>query len=130
MWTPFKEKEADKILARLNNKNFFGDTMDRYGVTNLLGVFWVVELVSRLSGDEVVINTINPGSVDTGLYRDGDMGVKLFDRFIRRTPEGGGGLLIDAVVVKEAETPGKYLSEAKLIEYVSCLYGRSKLIFE
>lgn len=73
---------------------------------------------------------INPGSVDTDLHRDGDIGVKLFDRFIGRTLEEGGRLLIDAAVVKGAETHGKYLSEAKLVEYVSCLYGRSELIFE
>jgi retinol dehydrogenase-12 len=48
MLTHLKEKEADKILARLNDKNFFGDTIDRYSVTKLLNVFWVVELVSRL----------------------------------------------------------------------------------
>jgi retinol dehydrogenase-12 len=95
--------------------------MDRYSVTKLLNVFWVIELVSRLSGDEVVINMINPGSVDTGLHRDGDMGVKLFDKFIGRTPEKGGRLLIDAAVVKGEETHGKYLSEAKMVEYVSCL---------
>jgi retinol dehydrogenase-12 len=103
---------------------------NRYSVTKLLDVFWVVELVSRLSGDEVVINMINPGSVDTDLHRDRDIGVKLFDRFIGKTPEEGRRLLIDAAVVKGAETHGKYLSEAKLVEYVSCLYGRSELIFE
>jgi retinol dehydrogenase-12 len=83
---------------------------NRYSVTKLLDVFWVVELVSRLSGDEVVINMINPGSVDTDLHRDRDIGVKLFDRFIGKTPEEGRRLLIDAAVVKGAETHGKYLS--------------------
>jgi retinol dehydrogenase-12 len=49
------------------------------------------------------------------------MGAKLFDKFIGRTPEEGGRLLIDAAVVKGEETHGKYLNETKLVEYVSCL---------
>lgn len=96
MWTPFKEQKAEKILVRLNDKKFFGDTMDRYSVTKLLNVFWVLELASRTNGEQVVINLINPGSVDTGLHRDGNKIIQTFDRVIGRTPEEGGLLLMDA----------------------------------
>lgn len=116
MWTPFKEQKADNILARLNDQKFFGDTMDRYSVTKLLNVLWTVELASRVSGEEVVINLINPGSVDTGLHRDGNKIIQGFDQVVGRTREEGGLLLMDAAVVKGAETHGKYLSEAKLVE--------------
>ncbi|PVH76571.1 putative 3-oxoacyl-reductase [Cadophora sp. DSE1049] len=116
MWTPFKEQKAKNILARLNDKKFFGDTMDRYSATKLLNVFWALELASRVSGEEVVINLINPGSVDTGLHRDGNKIIQGFDRFIGRTREEGGLLLMDAAVVKGRETHGKYLSEAKLVD--------------
>ncbi|KAH7324070.1 putative 3-oxoacyl-reductase [Rhexocercosporidium sp. MPI-PUGE-AT-0058] len=116
MWTPFKEQGADNILARLNDKAFFGDTMDRYSVTKLLNVFWALELASRVSGEEVAINLINPGSVDTGLHRDGNKIIQGFDRVVGRTREEGGLLLMDAAVVKGPETHGKYLSEAKLVE--------------
>lgn len=117
MWTPFKEQKADKILEQLNNKQLFTDSVDRYSVTKLLNVFWVLELASKVPGKQIVINLINPGSVDTGLHRDANAIVQTFDKVIGRTPAEGGRLLIDAAVVKGAETHGKYLSEAKLVEY-------------
>lgn len=88
--------------------------MDRYSVTKLLNVFWGLELASRVPESEVIVNLINPGSVDTGLHRDGDRFIKTFDRVFGRTPEEGGRLLLDAAVVKGAESHGKYLSEAKI----------------
>ena len=120
MWTPFKEQKAGNILAHLNDKTYFKDSMDRYSVTKLLNVFWTLELASRVSGQEVVINLINPGSVDTGLHRDNKM-FQVFDSIVGRTPEEGGRLLIDAAVVKRSEAHGKYLSEAKLVEPVTLL---------
>ena len=41
--------------------------------------------------------------------------LKWFDRTFGKTPEEGGRLVIDAAVVKGAETLGKFLSEAKLL---------------
>lgn len=38
MWTLFKEQKAEKILDRLNDKQFFGDTMDRYSVSKLVSL--------------------------------------------------------------------------------------------
>jgi len=114
MWTPFREQKAEKIVEHLNDKQFFSDTMDRYSVTKLLNVFWALELASRIPQEEVIINLINPGSVDTGLHRDGNIFIQTFDRVLGRSREEGGRLLIDAAVVKGAESHGKYLSEAKL----------------
>ncbi|KAE8441520.1 hypothetical protein EG329_004866 [Mollisiaceae sp. DMI_Dod_QoI] len=113
MWTPFKEQKAEKILDRLNDKQFFGDTMDRYSVTKLINLLWIRELASRVPGEEIIVNLINPGSVDTGLHRDGNKFIQSFDRVVGRTPEEGGRLLIDAAVVKGKDTHGKYLSEAR-----------------
>lgn len=115
-WTPFNERKAPNILEHLNEKEYFKDVMDRYSVTKLLNVFWVRELASRVSSQEVVINFFNPGSVDTGLHRDGNAFIQTFDRVLGRTSGEGGRLLIDAAVVKSGETHGKYLSEAKLTE--------------
>jgi hypothetical protein len=88
--------------------------MDYYSVTKLLSYFWGVELASRVRSEEVIINLFNPGSVDTGLHRDSGGMLKWFDRIFGRTPEEGGRLVIDAAVVKGADTHGKFLSEAKL----------------
>ncbi|CZR56755.1 related to enoyl-CoA hydratase/isomerase [Phialocephala subalpina] len=114
MWTPFKEQKAEKILDRLNDKEFFGDYMDRYSVTKLVNLIFVKELASRVDGEKVVVNLINPGSVDTGLHRDGNKLIQTFDRVMGRTPDEGGRLLIDAAVVKGRGTHGLYLSEAKV----------------
>jgi retinol dehydrogenase 12 len=38
------------------------------------------------------------------------------DKIIGRTVEEGGRLLIDAAVVQEDSTHGKYLSESKVVE--------------
>lgn len=95
--------------------------MDRYSVTKLLNVFWVLELVTKAQDERVIINLINPGSVDTGLHRDGDRVIQMFDRVIGRTPPEGARLLLDAALVKGKESHGKYLSEAKLIPYVQVL---------
>lgn len=119
MWTPFKEKKAEKILERLNDKQFFNDTMDRYSVSKLVSLMWMRELASRVSGDTVTINLINPGSVDTGLHKDGNKIIQTFDRVVGRTPEEGGRLLIDAAVVKGEDTHGQYLSEAKITKYIT-----------
>ncbi|KUJ17313.1 putative 3-oxoacyl-reductase [Mollisia scopiformis] len=114
MWTPFKEQKAEKILDRLNDKQFFSDSMDRYSVSKLVSLMWIRELASRVPSEAVTINLINPGSVDTGLHRDGNKFIQTFDRVVGRTPEEGGRLLIDAAVVKGENTHGKYLSEAKV----------------
>lgn len=117
MWTPFKERTGTgKILDRLSDEKFFGgDTWDRYSVTKLLNVFWMEELAGKINSDEVVLNFLNPGLVDTGLHRDSGKVVRIMDWLLAWTPQEGGRLLIDAAVVKGKESHGKYLSEAKIV---------------
>ena len=122
LWTPFKEQKVDKILDHLNNQQYFGpDHLDRYSVTKLLNIFWALELASQVSGDEVIMNLVNPGTLDTGLHRDGQQTfngkfLQRFDRLLGRTPDEGGRLVMDGAVVKGRDTHGKYLSEAKVVE--------------
>jgi retinol dehydrogenase-12 len=90
-------------------------------VTKLLNMFWTLELASQVSGDEVIMNLVNPGNVDTGLHRDGQQTfngkfLQRFDRLVGRTPNEGGRLVMDGAVVKGRDTHGKYLSEAKVAE--------------
>jgi len=100
MWTPFKEKNAERVLEHLNEKKFFTDSMDRYSVTKLLNVFWVRQLAQHVK------------------HRDGGKGIQMFDRLIGRTREEGGRLLMDAAFVKGETTHGQYISEARVREYV------------
>jgi retinol dehydrogenase-12 len=117
MWTPFKEQNTTNILECLNDKEYFKDYTDRYCVSKLLGVFWVRELATKIPKDVVILNLINPGSVDTGLHRDNKV-FQFMDKVVGRTPEEGGRLLIDAAMVKGSESHGQYMSEAKLVELV------------
>lgn len=48
IWTPLKEQKAESILAYLNDKKYFDEVMDRYGVTKLLNVFRGKGLASRV----------------------------------------------------------------------------------
>ncbi|KAH8800389.1 putative 3-oxoacyl-reductase [Xylogone sp. PMI_703] len=115
MWTPFKEQKAEKVIEELNKKELFGNAMDRYCVTKLLNVFWVRQLALQVDSGELVINYVNPGSVNTGLHRDGGNLIQFFDRVIGRTSTEGGRLLMDAAFVKGKDTHGLYLSEAKVV---------------
>jgi len=114
MSTPFKKQNTENILEELNKKDVFGSAMDRYSVTKLLNVVWARQLASQVSAGEVIVNFFNPGSLDTGLHRDGKKTIQLFDRFIGRKPKEGGRLVMDAALAKGSNTHGKYLSEAKL----------------
>ncbi|KAH9215955.1 hypothetical protein DL95DRAFT_499468 [Leptodontidium sp. 2 PMI_412] len=86
--------KADNILARLNDKNLFGDTMD------LLVMFRALELVSRVPGGETVINLMNLGSVDTGLHRDGNKIIQGFNLVLGMSQDEVGLPLRDAAAVK------------------------------
>jgi retinol dehydrogenase-12 len=88
--------------------------MDHYSVTKLLNYFWGVELASRIPRGEITINLFNPGSVNTELHRNGGVLIQQFDRYVGRTSEEGGRLVVDAAVVKATDTHGMFLSEAKV----------------
>lgn len=113
MWTPFKERSAPNIIERLDEKSTFGNP-DRYNVSKLLNVLWARELADRVSPTEVVINTTNPGLVQSSLHRENkNAAEKKFTAIFGRTTEEGGRTLVDAAVVKGAATHGGYLSECK-----------------
>ena len=90
--------------------------MDRCSVSKLLNGFWTRELVRRQPGGDVIITMVNPGSVNTGLHRDGPRMIQLFDRVIGRTTEEGANLLFNAALQNGQAYHGQYLSEAKIFE--------------
>jgi retinol dehydrogenase 12 len=64
--TKFSEQSAEKTLEKMNNKEFYNGPIDRYCTSKLVNIFWVRELASRTSRNEVIVNFFNPGAVDTG----------------------------------------------------------------
>ena len=111
MWTPFKERSAPNIIEKLDEKSTFSHP-DRYNVSKLLNVLWARELAARVSPAEIIINTVNPGLVQSSLHRENKSAAeKKFTAIFGRTTEEGGRTLVDAAAVKGAVTHGGYLSE-------------------
>lgn len=114
-WTPFNEKAAPNILERMDQEDSFGQGMERYYTSKLLGVLWFRELASKVDAKEVIINGTNPGFVATQLHRhDPSAGFKVFKKLLAWTPEQGAYFLTDAAVTKQAESHGAYIQEQKI----------------
>lgn len=117
MWTPFKEGAKPVIFNEIDDPDQF-ELWKSYANSKLLNVFWAQELCRRVKADEVVINLLNPGSVNSGLHRDFSKAVQMFDKVVGRTPDEGARLLLDAALVQNVQTHGRYLSENKVTPYV------------
>ena len=118
MWASFNERSAPNIIERLDDKTSFGNP-DRYYVSKLLNVLWTRELAAKVSPTEIIVNTVNPGLVQSTLHRENKSAAeKKFIAIFGRTTEEGGRTLVDAAVVKGAATHGGYLSECKQVPYV------------
>jgi retinol dehydrogenase 12 len=114
-WTSFKEKTAPNILERMDQKDSFGDGMQRYNTSKLLGVLWFKELASKVDPKEVIVNAPNPGFVATQFHRhDPSAGFKIFSKLLAWTPTQGAYFLMDAAVTKQAESHGAYIQEQKI----------------
>jgi retinol dehydrogenase-12 len=118
-WTAFKEKTAPNILERMDQKDSFGDGMERYNTSKLLVVFWFRELASKVDAKEVIINAPNPGFVASQFHRhDSSAGFKVFTKLLAWTPAQGAYFLTDAAVTKQAESHGAYIQEQKITPQV------------
>ncbi|KAF2275722.1 short-chain dehydrogenase/reductase SDR [Westerdykella ornata] len=114
-WIPFKERTAENILLRMDDKETFGQQMNRYYTTKLLNVLWTRELASKVNQNEVIINTVNPGFCYSGLHRHEKTGIiKIFLWALAWTSQQGGHCLTDALV-NHPDSHGKYLSEQKVV---------------
>lgn len=113
-WIPFKERTAENILKRMDDKETFGTQMQRYYTTKLLNILWAQELANRIPAETVIINTLNPGFCYSGLHRHETSGIiKIFLWMLAWTSVQGGSCLTDALVQHE-DSHGKYLSEQRV----------------
>ncbi|KAL8813216.1 MAG: hypothetical protein Q9223_000969 [Gallowayella weberi] len=113
MWASFKEKSAPNMLKEMDGKSTWGNP-ERYNMSKLLNVLWARELATKVSKDEVIINTVNPGLVKSSLHRENTNAAEAkFTAFFGWTPEEGGRTLVNASVAQGKETHGKYMSECK-----------------
>ncbi|CAN9247141.1 unnamed protein product [Alternaria alternata] len=111
-WTPFDERKAPSILARLDEKDSFRG-MERYNTSKLLNILWMRELSSRVTGS-VVINAVNPGLCASALHRsDPTPGLAYLNKIFAWTPAQGGHNLTYAAT-QHVDEPGAYLTEQHL----------------
>jgi retinol dehydrogenase-12 len=109
-WIPFKERSADDILERMDQPETFGTQQQRYYTSKLLNVLWTRELALKVSADEAVVNTVNPGFCYSGLHRHSASVINVFLWLFAWTPQQGGSCLTDALVGQEG-SHGAYISD-------------------
>ncbi|KAL5374117.1 hypothetical protein DPSP01_012178 [Paraphaeosphaeria sporulosa] len=112
-WIPFKERTASNILMHMDDPKTFGTQQQRYYTSKLLNVLWTRELASKISPEEVVVNTVNPGFCYSGLHRHSASFINVFLWLFAWTPEQGGSCLTDALV-RQGGSHGAYVSEQRL----------------
>ena len=96
----------------------------RYAITKLINLFFVRELVSRLSKDSpLVINAVNPGLCVSGLRRNVRFPINILswlaDMLLSWSAERGSRQLIFAALGNQenpAELKGSYITSSELVE--------------
>lgn len=78
-----------------------------YGKTKLLDLLWTFELARRVDSSRITVNTLCPGTVNTGLVEESAVVQKLSDVLVRtgivRTPERGARMSIHLASAADAD---------------------------
>ncbi|KZO93400.1 NAD(P)-binding protein [Calocera viscosa TUFC12733] len=107
-------------LASLNDKKTFA-TMERYGLSKLIVIFFLRELSTRVSSDKVIINNVCPGMIKTKLTR----GVPWYAQPVlwvwyatsANPVERGAACYVHAVATVGKESHGLWYHKMKLTPY-------------
>ncbi|KZO93413.1 NAD(P)-binding protein [Calocera viscosa TUFC12733] len=107
-------------LASLNDKKTFS-TMDRYGLSKLLIIFFLRELSTRVSSDKVIINSVCPGMIKTELTRQvpwyAQPVVWILYTIMANPVEKGAACHVHAVATVAKESHGLWYEKMKLTPY-------------
>ncbi|MCJ1433278.1 hypothetical protein MMC27_002637 [Xylographa pallens] len=108
----------ESILVHFDDKTKYL-ALAHYGDTKLLCAMFVTEMARRVPKERVIINTMCPGMVNTGMS---DVlpfylrpAINLVKMLRARTPEEGGWIINYAAVVAGPETHGRYLEDKELL---------------
>jgi NAD(P)-dependent dehydrogenase (short-subunit alcohol dehydrogenase family) len=120
------EVESDKILRKLSDKDHCTSSVmgDRYKISKLLNVFFVLELTKRLPANSpVIVIAANPGLCKSQLKRNlpftRRMAHSIMELLLAHTAEEGSRQLVWAAVGgagRESELRGGFVSSADLQE--------------
>jgi len=127
-WTKFskEEVESEKILRKLSDKDHCTSRVmsERYKISKLLNVFFVLELTKRLPANSpVIVTAVNPGYCRSQLKRNLSFTQRIMlsamDVLLARTTEEGSRQLVWGAVGgagRESELRGGFVSCANLQE--------------
>jgi len=119
-WAKFTQKNADHLLKALDDKNAKWDMQERYGISKLLVLLFLSELVKKIPSSLAIINAPTPGMCyGSQLPRDGKgslLGLVfgIYLRLLGFPCSVGARTVVDAVVKKGPESHGQYLENGKL----------------
>lgn len=116
-----KEQQQPNIFTALDSvaeKKY--DPGSYYNISKFLNVAWTRDLASRVSTDEVIINTVNPGACVTDLGREANPTAVAIFKFaagiIARTAEQGARTYGHAAILMGKESHGQYINNCTIAE--------------
>ncbi|CAH4030691.1 retinol dehydrogenase 11-like [Pieris brassicae] len=102
-------------IERVNDEN--AGYIQAYATSKLCNILFCKELARRLKGTGVVVNSLNPGQVNTSLYRSSTVLEKLRSLvlyFFFKTPTEGAQTSVYLAVSDECDTTsGRYFEDCK-----------------
>ena len=109
---------GSSLLERMDDKKIYSG-MTVYGDTKLLVAMFVRELAERVSSDEVVINNMCPGGVNTRmsdvLPTPARQLVNVYKSVYYRSAEIGGWIIVNALVIAGKQSHGRFLKDKEIV---------------
>ncbi|RYP55561.1 hypothetical protein DL769_010118 [Monosporascus sp. CRB-8-3] len=127
-WCKFEERTSRPILAAYKQKSKKFNFQERYGVSKLLGQFFLTELAERVPASVVTLDAVNPGfCYGSDLQRDGKgtfLGFlfKCFSRVVGRPCHIGARSIVHAAVNFGEKVHGQYVEDGKLRPKAPIIY--------
>jgi NAD(P)-dependent dehydrogenase (short-subunit alcohol dehydrogenase family) len=119
-WSKFTERTSNPLLPAFKEKMSHWDMQERYGVTKLLGQFFLTELAKRVPASTVTVTSANCGMCyGSSIGREGKgyfvgFAFGIISRIIGRTCSVGARTFVHAAARMGDEVHGQYVEDAKL----------------
>ncbi|KAK5695169.1 hypothetical protein LTR97_008675 [Elasticomyces elasticus] len=131
--SPFASKDANPLLPTFDKLEGLWNIpamSERYAVSKLLLMMFMLSLSEKVSPRDVVINMVEPGfTAGTGLQRHAKgvavrTALKLLN-LAAHTPEHAAWTYIDAASVKSTESHGSFLMNYRIFPFPNVMYTPS-----
>ncbi|KAK4952427.1 hypothetical protein LTR10_009233 [Elasticomyces elasticus] len=132
--SPFASKDAEPLLPTFDKLEGAWDIpamTERYAVSKLLLMMFMLSLSEKVSPRDVVINMVEPGfTAGTGLQRHAKgvavkTALKLLNSVAAHTPEHAAWTYIDAASVQSADSHGSFLMNYRIFPFPNVMYTSS-----